>query len=61
MGHQVKATSYPAETFLERLRACRLEIIHHRLSTFRPEFPGMDDETHLFVYAHKPVAFTAPD
>ena len=59
MGHQFTATSYPAETYLERLLTCGLEIAHHHLSIFRPDFPGMDDETQLFVYTRKPAALGA--
>lgn len=40
MGHQFRATSYPAETYLERLRTCGLEIARHRVSTFRPGPPA---------------------
>ncbi|MFJ8695655.1 methyltransferase domain-containing protein [Streptomyces roseolilacinus] len=56
MGHQVTATSYPAATYLEKLRACGLEIARHELTNFRPLFPGMGDESHLFVCARKPAA-----
>ncbi|UPZ26405.1 methyltransferase domain-containing protein [Streptomyces sp. LRE541] len=55
MGHQVKATSYPADVYVEKLRGCGLEIAHHAVTTFQPRFPGMDAETHLFVYARKPL------
>jgi SAM-dependent methyltransferase len=54
MGHRIKATSYPTEIYLERLRRVGLEIVHHRLSTFHPDYPGVGAEEHLFVYARKP-------
>ncbi|MEZ7129043.1 methyltransferase domain-containing protein [Nonomuraea sp. AD125B] len=54
MGQRVRATSYPAETYLERLRDAGLQIVHHSLSTFHPQYPGMDAEEHLFIYARRP-------
>ncbi|HWR48347.1 MAG TPA: methyltransferase domain-containing protein [Pseudonocardiaceae bacterium] len=60
MGHSVKTSSYPAETYLERLRGAGLEIAHHHLSTFQPDYPGADVEEHLFVYARKPGGPAVP-
>ncbi|MFI1801694.1 methyltransferase domain-containing protein [Streptomyces sp. NPDC020379] len=60
MGHQVTATSYPVDVYLERLRAAGLEILHHRISDFHPDFPGMGTEEHFFVHARKPGGPAVP-
>ncbi|MDH6133396.1 SAM-dependent methyltransferase [Kitasatospora sp. MAA4] len=60
MGHRLTATSYPVEVYLERLRAAGLEILHHQLSVFHPDFPGMGAEEHFFVHARKPGGPTVP-
>lgn len=54
MGHRFVATSYPADTFRDRLVGNGLRVLHHGLSTFQPDFPGMGSETQLFIYAQKP-------
>ncbi|GAA1985734.1 class I SAM-dependent DNA methyltransferase [Kitasatospora viridis] len=54
MGQQVRCTSYPAARYPELLTAAGLTVVHQRLSTFQPDFPGMGEEEHLFVHAVKP-------
>ncbi|MFF3755365.1 class I SAM-dependent methyltransferase [Streptomyces sp. NPDC002018] len=60
MGQTVRATSYPAEAYPELLRTAGLEVVHHQLSVFHPDFPGMGAEEHLFLYARKPGDPAAP-
>jgi SAM-dependent methyltransferase len=60
MGHRITATSYPAATYLDRLRAAELEIVHHGLSVFQPDYPGTGAEEHLFVYARRPGGAAVP-
>ncbi|WP_046504419.1 class I SAM-dependent methyltransferase [Streptomyces odonnellii] len=54
MGQTIRATSYPAEVYPERLRGAGLEIVHNQLSVFHPDFPGMGAEEHQFLYARRP-------
>ncbi|MFJ9867488.1 methyltransferase domain-containing protein [Streptomyces sp. NPDC101165] len=60
MGHTIRCTSYPAETYRDLLEAAGLTIVHEQLSVFCPDFPGMGEEEHLFIYAIKPGGPAAP-
>lgn len=60
MGQAIRCTSYPAETYGQLLRRAGLDIVHEQLSVFRPDFPGMGAEEHLFLYAVKPGGPAAP-
>lgn len=60
MGQTVRCTSYPAETYGQLLRRAGLEVVHEELSVFRPDFPGMGTEEHLFLYAVKPGGPAVP-
>lgn len=60
MGRRVRATSRPAEVFLERLAAAGLTVLHAQVSEFVPDHPGMGPEPHLFCYARRPVPPPAP-
>lgn len=55
LGQPVCAYSYAADTVLEQLRGCGLEIDRHEVSTFRPDVPGAPPEEHLFVEARAPA------
>ena len=54
MGHLAVGSSYPAEAFPRLLRAAGMEVLHEERTVFRPDFPGMAAEEHLFIYARKP-------
>ncbi|MFE0459474.1 methyltransferase domain-containing protein [Kitasatospora sp. NPDC058965] len=60
MGQRVHCTSYPAEMFRKVLESVGLDVVHEQLSVFYPDFPGMGEEEHLFVYAVKPGGPPAP-
>ncbi|TCK24578.1 class I SAM-dependent methyltransferase [Pseudonocardia endophytica] len=53
LGQPVRAYSYDAETFVDRVRATGLVVDGHEVSTFRPDFPGATPEPHLFLEAHR--------
>ncbi|MFE1415248.1 hypothetical protein ACFW6F_31305 [Streptomyces sp. NPDC058746] len=60
MGQRVRCTSHPAEAFGPLLRKAGLQVVHERISTFHPDFPGMGPEEHLFLYAVKPGGPAVP-
>lgn len=53
LGQPVRAYSYDAETFLERVRGTGLVVDRHDVTTFTPDFPGATPEPHLFLDAHR--------
>ncbi|MEV5572173.1 class I SAM-dependent methyltransferase [Spirillospora sp. NPDC052269] len=60
MGERVRATSHPAEVYLERLTSAGLTVLHAQVSQFVPDFPGMGPEDQLFCYAHRPTTTPEP-
>ncbi|WP_185899601.1 methyltransferase domain-containing protein, partial [Streptomyces sp. WAC07061] len=60
MGQRVRCTSHPAPVFAPLLRQAGLRVVHERITTFHPEFPGMGPEEHLFLYAVKPGGDPVP-
>jgi SAM-dependent methyltransferase len=54
LGRPIRATTYPVDVLLERLRDAGLEVGDHGVSTFRPDFPDASPEEHLVVDAHRP-------
>ncbi|MFJ9843518.1 class I SAM-dependent methyltransferase [Kitasatospora sp. NPDC101155] len=60
MGHTIRCTSYPAQTYRKLLEGAGLVVVHEQLSVFQPDFPGMGEEEHLFIRAVKPGGPPAP-
>lgn len=55
MGQPVRATSYPTDAILARLRDAGLGVLHAEENVFTPDFPGMTPEPQLFCYAQRPI------
>ncbi|MEU5264583.1 methyltransferase domain-containing protein [Amycolatopsis sp. NPDC021455] len=55
MGHPVRASSFPAETLVERLRKAGLDVIRQDRADFVPDHPGAGPEPHVYLTARKPA------
>ncbi|MBE9372949.1 class I SAM-dependent methyltransferase [Saccharopolyspora sp. HNM0983] len=56
LGRSIRVSSYPAEEYLQRLRAAGLRIEHTRIIRFAPDDPAAQPEPQLFCCASKPAA-----
>jgi SAM-dependent methyltransferase len=54
MGHLARGSSYQVADYRRLLDDARLEILRERRGVFQPDFPGMNAEEHLFLFARKP-------
>lgn len=54
LGHPIRASSYPAETFAAKLNAAELEIVYQEQVGYESPHPGVRPEEQIYLVARKP-------
>ena len=54
LGHPIRASSYPPETFVSRLEGAGLEIVYQDLVRYESSHPDVRPEDQLYLVARRP-------
>jgi predicted TPR repeat methyltransferase len=55
LGHPIRASSYPPETFVARLEGAGLEIVYRELVRYESSHPAVRPEDQVYLVARKPA------